>query len=204
MPQHRLRAFLVAWRKDRLPLFEFPKPTHDANTWLTVRSAIGDLPEPPNDFKEHPAYPNHTRVRISQLNELRISHVPEGGGRKDIPVELQLDCHKNDNGHRHLDVYGRMSWSNPSPTITAMFDNFTRGCFAHPSSDRSITGREGARLQSFPDDFRFLGGKKDVARQIGNAVPPRLARHLGEAILAAVEGRCRKSPRSVQPMLFAL
>lgn len=204
VPQHRLRAFFIAWRADRVAAFEFPTPTHNESSWESVRSAIGNLPEPPQDCSEHPEYPNHKRVKISPLNELRISHVPEGGGRKDIPPDLQLPCHRNDNGHRHLDVYGRMSWSRPSPTITAMFDNFTRGCFAHPSSNRSITGREGARLQSFPDHFRFIGGKKDVARQIGNAVPPRLAKHLGEAVVAAIEGRVKAVRKTKQPTLFAL
>ncbi len=70
-----------------------------------------------------------------------------------------------------------------------MFDNFTRGRFAHPAQNRNITGREGARLQSFPDDFVFLGPKKDVARQIGNAVAPLLAKAVAEAVLASLEKR---------------
>jgi DNA (cytosine-5)-methyltransferase 1 len=65
-----------------------------------------------------------------------------------------------------------------------MFDNFTRGRFAHPSENRNITNREGARLQSFPDSYVFSGPKKDVARQIGNAVPPLLAEAIGRQILA--------------------
>ncbi len=192
VPQHRQRAFIVAWLRDSVPGFEFPEKTHGSDTWATVRSAIGDLPEPPDDFTEHPDYANHTRVRISAINLIRISCVPEGGGRKDIPVAIQLPCHRNDNGHRHLDVYGRMSWAQPAPTITAMFDNFTRGRFAHPTEDRVITGREGARLQTFPDSFRFYGGKKDVARQIGNAVPAMLAMHLGRALRDSLEGRVGK------------
>jgi len=192
VPQHRQRAFIAAWRRDAVECFEFPAGTHGPAEWATVRSAIGDLPSPPGDFTEHPDYANHTRVQVSPINLIRISCVPEGGGRKDIPTAIQLPCHRNDNGHRHLDVYGRMSWSHPAPTITAMFDNFTRGRFAHPTEDRVITGREGARLQTFPDAFRFYGGKKDVARQIGNAVPPGLAFHLGNAIRASLEGHAVK------------
>jgi DNA (cytosine-5)-methyltransferase 1 len=96
-----------------------------------------------------------------------------------------------------------MLWDSPAPTITAMFDNFSRGRFAHPTEDRSITGREGARLQSFPDEFVFLGGKKDVARQIGNAVPPLLAKSLGEAIKAFLFDPLQETrPRECQSLLF--
>jgi DNA (cytosine-5)-methyltransferase 1 len=68
-----------------------------------------------------------------------------------------------------------------------MFDNFTRGRFAHPGENRNITNREGARLQSFPDSYVFAGPKKDVARQIGNAVPPLLAQAIGRQIVAQLE-----------------
>jgi DNA (cytosine-5)-methyltransferase 1 len=80
------------------------------------------------------------------------------------------------------DVYGRLAWDGQSPTLTAGFDSFTRGRYAHPEQHRSLTLREGARLQGFPDDFRFLGTRHDVRYQIGNAVPPPLASAAGEAI----------------------
>jgi len=176
--QHRRRAFVVGWRKGSRP-FDFPSPT---STPRTVRDALADLPAPPTDYRPHPDFPNHIRARITAPNIERIRHVPEGGGRLDIPHELQLPCHRNAGTHRHLDVFGRMWWDRPAPTLTAMFDNFSRGRFAHPVQDRSITGREGARLQGFPDSFVFEGPKKEVARQIGNAVPPPLARALGGAL----------------------
>lgn len=179
VPQRRLRAIIVAWDPQEAKPFQFPNPTSEGAE--TVRSAIGDLPEPPLDYTEHSAFGNHIRVKMSQRNVERISFVPPGGGRLNIPEKLQLPCHRNGT-HRHLDVFGRMEWDAPAPTITAMFDNFTRGRFAHPSADRNITGREGARLQTFPDYFRFVGPKKDVARQIGNAVPPMLAAALGKSL----------------------
>lgn len=186
VPQVRMRAFVIAWDPTRCSSISLP--TDSAGTFRrTVRDAIGDMPGPA-DTSDLASLPNHVLVNMSPLNIQRISFVPEGGGRLDIPVELQLPCHRNANGHRHLDVYGRMRWDAPAPTITAMFDNFTRGRFAHPSEDRSITGREGARLQTFPDRYQFSGDKKSVARQIGNAVPPRLATELGKAILGAVLG----------------
>ena len=83
-------------------------------------------------------------------------------------------------GHRN--VYGRMSWDQVAPTITARFDSFTRGKFGHPEQIRTISLCEGALLQTFPTDYRFVGTKVERARQIGNAVPPRLAQALGAAI----------------------
>lgn len=188
VPQHRTRAIVLAWSPERIPILTLPRPTVTPNGYRTVRDAIGSMPEPPEDFTEHPDFRNHVRIRITKINEERIRRVPEGGGRADLPPELQLPCHRETN-HRHLDVYGRMSWDKPAPTITAMFDSFTRGRFGHPVSDRTITAREGARLQSFPDSFVFVGPKKDVARQIGNAVPPLLAESIGRTLVAAFENR---------------
>lgn len=182
VPQSRRRAVLVAVHREIGAEFSFPTPTHGPGNFKTVRHAIGELPSPPPDGSEHPEYRNHRLVLASRANLERLKHVPEGGGRLDVPEHLQLPCHRNDNGHRHLDVYGRLWWDRPSGTITAMFDNFTRGRFGHPIENRNITGREGARLQSFPDDFAFVGPKKDVARQIGNAVAPALARAVAEAL----------------------
>jgi DNA (cytosine-5)-methyltransferase 1 len=82
-----------------------------------------------------------------------------------------------------------MSWDKPAPSLTARFDSFTRGKFAHPSDNRSITLREGARIQTFPDDFGFEGTQEEIASQIGNAIPPRLAMVLGRALLEALERR---------------
>ena len=187
--QSRRRAVLVAIKSELGSDFEFPTPSHEGSDVVTVRHAIGDLPPPPPDGSAHPDYPNHRLVKISAANLQRLSFVPEGGGRLDVPRHLQLPCHRSDNGHRHLDVYGRLWWDRPAGTITAMFDNFTRGRFAQPSENRNITGREGARLQSFPDDFIFLGPKKDVARQIGNAVAPLMAQAIARSLLRTLAGQ---------------
>lgn len=186
VPQRRRRAFLVAWSPE-VEGFAFPRATHSRDGWSTVEEALRGLPEP-GESGALAVLANHVRVRSTPLNEARIALVPPGGGRRDLPVEMQLACHLRAGDHRHLDVFGRMQWDKPAPTITAVFDNFTRGRFAHPRDNRSITAREGARLQSFPDQFIFTGPKKDVARQVGNAVPPRLAYHLGVALRAALEG----------------
>lgn len=198
VPQLRRRAFIVGVRRDVGTKFVFPKPQVTPSRYKTVRNAIGDMPSPPSDFTEHPEFRNHVRVALSERNLERFSYVPEGGGRLDVPRHLQLPCHLNSNGHRHLDVFGRMWWDRPSGTITAMFDNFTRGRFGHPSENRNITNREGARLQSFPDDFVFWGPKKDVARQIGNAVAPLMARAIAEALLQVFVERTLTPQKSFQ------
>lgn len=80
-----------------------------------------------------------------------------------------------------------MAWDEVATTITARFDSFTRGKFGHPTQDRSISLREGALLQTFPEDFQFVGNKVDIARQIGNAVPPLMAKYIGRSIIESYE-----------------
>ncbi len=86
-------------------------------------------------------------------------------------------------------------WKLCSAPPTARFDSFTRGRFAHPAEDRNITLREGARLQTFPDDFRFAGNQEDIAAQIGNAVPPALAEVIAGAIRRHLNGDVVESLR---------
>jgi DNA (cytosine-5)-methyltransferase 1 len=193
VPQFRTRVFVVGKRDDCLKTsFEFPRPNLDESKWRTVRDAIGDLPLPPRDGSCHPEFANHYREkRLSARNLERLSHIPPGGGREHLPEHLQLDCHKDNPTHRHLDVYGRLAWTAPSVTLTARFDSFSRGRFAHPEDNRSITLREGARIQTFPDDFVFYGNREECARQIGNAVPPQLSRAIGGAIAATFRGHRR-------------
>lgn len=177
VPQKRKRLFVVGSRRGK---FTFPAPT--TLETRTVADAFSGLPEPGSAAARN--YFNHDPDNISALNRERISHVPEGGGRENIPPHLQLPCHSvavDKAGHRG--VYGRLTWGKPSGTITTKCNSFTRGRFAHPVQDRNITMREAARLQSFPDHFQFLGGKVDVAHQVGNAVPPPLAKAIAEAIL---------------------
>lgn len=182
VPQLRSRVFVVGFLDSvSSNRFEFPSPT-TASSGGTVRQVIGDLVGIPLG-----ALPNHEADRLSAVNLARIRALKPGQSRPDLPIHLQLDCHKNNPTHRHLDTYGRMAWDDPAPTITARFDSFSRGRFGHPEHDRTITLREGARLQGFPDSFIFHGRKVSVARQIGNAVPPPLARAVGSAIRRSLE-----------------
>jgi len=206
VPQFRPRAFIVGERREEGVHFRFPTPTVLAKDRRTVRHAIGDLPSPPENGSPHPDFHNHYReAKLSRTNLERIRHVPQGGGRQDLPEHLQLPCHKSRPTLRHVDVYGRLSWDQPSVTLTARFDSFTRGRFAHPVEHRSLTLREGARIQTFPDTFVFLGNREDGARLIGNAVPPLLAQILGCSLRDTIErkeaGEQRERP-IVQLTLF--
>lgn len=188
VPQLRERAFVIGEQPVRgRVFFEFPRPTLAPDSYQTVRAAIGDLPSPPEDGKPHSQIANHYReARLSALNRERLVHIPPGGGREHLPSRLRLRCHQDTPGIRHVDTYGRLAWDEPAVTLTARFDSFTRGRFAHPEEHRTITLREGARIQTFPDDFMFIGNREQVARQIGNAVPPLLAKAIGLAISTAL------------------
>ena len=166
----------------------------------TIRDVIGYLPPPPSDYSEHPNYPNHVMCRITKANEERFSHVPPGGGWQDIPMHLRLACHQVVEIERGgwPDVYGRLEWGGQCPTLTAGFDSFSRGRYGHPEQNRSLTLREGALLQGFPEQFRFYGTRYDVRLQIGNAVAPPVAKAAGDAI-ARVLQRQNRLPRVMQP-----
>ena len=183
VPQSRRRVFICGWPRGERE-FSFPRPTHSSTDYLTVWDAIGNLAPPPKDCSPLPEDPLHRRTRLSPLNLRRLRHIPPGGGMQDLPVHLRVACHRRGAGLiGHRFVYGRLAPDQPSATITARFDSFTRGKFGHPYENRNISLREGARLQSFPDTFEFIGNQESVAALIGNAVPPVLATALGRQIV---------------------
>lgn len=161
-----------------------------SNVRRTVRDVIGSLPPPPDDYTEHPKIANHIKCKITKINEERFSHVPPGGGWQDIPMYLRLPCHQvaDVKSGGWPDVYGRLEWDKQCPTITAGFDSFTRGRYGHPEQHRAITLREGALLQGFPKNFRFYGTRQDIRLQIGNAVPPPVAKAAGLAVTRLLDG----------------
>lgn len=217
VPQVRKRVFYCGWLDRELAPFRFPATTVPPEGFRTVWEAIADLPAPPEDCSPLSGDPLHRRTRLSPMNAKRLRHIPPGGGMEDLPVELRVNCHKNGAdriGHRY--VYGRLAPDKPAATITARFDSFTRGKFAHPYEDRNITLREGARLQTFDDSFCFAGTQEEIAALIGNAVPPMLAAVLGRAIAchlkrlplqdaaAKIPIRRTSSAAEYQPTLFGL
>lgn len=180
IPQIRKRFILIAAAKGHKispisSLFE----QHEKLS-PTIRSYIQDLP-PIEAGEQHPKIANHVAARLSPENLLRIRHTPEGGDRRDWPVHLKTGCHKNYKGH--TDVYGRMKWDAPASTLTTRCISYSNGRFGHPEQDRAISVREAARLQTFPDNFVFTGSLTSCARQVGNAVPPLMAKKISECFI---------------------
>lgn len=105
---------------------------------------------------------------------------------------LLTECHKKNSGKTYPSVYGRMNWDEPAPTITTQFYGFGNGRFGHPEQNRAISLREGALLQTFPPDFKFIFEEctlshRELGRHIGNAVPVKLGEAIGKSILNHLE-----------------
>ena len=126
---------------------------------------------------------NHEVFKMGKYEAALAEHIPEGGNWKDIPLEfndVRLESIRKTGGR--TTYYGRLRWDMPSYTIATYFNRVGNGCNLHPSQMRVISNREAARLQSFPDDFVFTGSKASQYKQIGNAVPPLLARFVSSLI----------------------
>lgn len=178
VPQKRTRAFVIGSRKGK-PFLPGPPP----GPIRTVRDAISNLPAEPTGKNYH------VGREVTDRTSHRMAAVPPGGNRLDIPEEHLPDCWKDYPDNHGTDLYGRLWWDKPSVTIRADFVKPEKGRYLHPEADRSITMREGARLQTFPDDFEFgTKYKKYVTSQIGNAVPPKLAYHVGVALHRHLDG----------------
>lgn len=180
IPQNRKRFVLIASRRFQPHI---PPETHGEEMlpYVTVRNAIGNYPEI-QAGEECQNVANHKAANLSPLNLQRIMNTPhDGGGRVDWPEALWLDCHQENIGH--TDVYGRMYWDRVSPTLTSKCISISNGRFGHPEQNRAISLREAAALQTFEDNYIFEGSQAEIAKQIGNAVPVRLAQVLGEYIL---------------------
>ncbi|GEM31366.1 cytosine-specific methyltransferase [Nocardia neocaledoniensis NBRC 108232] len=182
VPQERKRLVIVA---SRIGSSALPKPTHviaGGKPMATVRQAIETLP-PILDGDVHPDDPDHATMRLSEINKLRIRSTPEGGDRRNWTKELVLPCHTGHGGH--TDTYGRMWWDRAASGLTTRCISYSNGRFGHPEQHRAISVREAACLQTFPRDFRFAGTLTSKARQVGNAVPPLMAKRIGQALTAA-------------------
>jgi len=179
VPQTRERLVLLASRGSEIAL---PLATHGPGKkpFTTVKDWIGNL-RPLSAGETDSKDPSHRAASLSTINLERIASTPEGGGRKDWPVNLLLDCHKDHNGH--TDVYGRLAWNKPAAGLTTRCISYSNGRFGHPEQDRAISVREAACLQTFPIKFAFSGNLNSKAKQIGNAVPPLMAKNVGLALI---------------------
>ncbi len=183
VPQRRLRCVLLAQRGSPPP--PLPAPVTPPGSRITVRTAIEGLPALKSGEKcdgdtLHFAR-NHREIALK-----RLALIPRDGGSRDaLPEELRLECHREHDGHP--DVYGRMRWDDVAPTLTTGCTDVTRGRYGHPRDDRAISLREAARLQTFPDRYRFAGSAKDIATQVGNAVPVRLIEALVPTLRSSLQ-----------------
>lgn len=183
VPQRRKRLVLAAGHGFKVPF------ANEVEGIKTVRETIAALPAAGSGRD----YWHDRPEKRTPLMMERIQATPkDGGSRSAWPRELWLKCHLETDGFK--DVYGRMKWDSPAPTITGGCFNPSRGRYLHPQENRCITLREAALLQTFPRRYKFsrLASKHDVALMIGNAIPPEFVRRQALAICAAIESNRRK------------
>lgn len=200
-PQVRRRAIFVGYRKDR-PEPVLPAPTH-AGSPVTVRQAFADrrvhrrveyralediVPRRRDDGLPGPfaSWQLHVDRTYSSVSKARFKCIPPGGNRHDLPVNLQAPCWRGFTTGAG-DVMGRLHWDRPSVTIRTEFTKPEKGRYLHPSEDRALTLYEGALLQGFPDDYRWVGTRTEISRQIGNAVPIELGHAIASSIRIEAE-----------------
>jgi len=203
------QTHLGGWRRDTLELWEKTRRERGLLEHLTVWDAIGDLPPlgvEQGPIKRYAIPASEAKSIARQLRcgsrSLRdhevppmsadtlglVTHVPAGGTWRDIPPHLLPDRYRGMRRTDSTNLLGRLSASLPAYTITTQFNNVTTGCFTHPVENRSLSVREGARIQTFPDSYEFVGSLTSRCRQIGNAVPPLLAQVLAYSLALQVQG----------------
>ncbi|MBN2396605.1 MAG: DNA cytosine methyltransferase [Candidatus Atribacteria bacterium] len=207
VPQERRRIIFIANRNGN-HIF-WPSGDRDGvfKPFTTISEAIGDLPLLANgDGTEIQAYCipvkecsnfqremrkgssyvyNHVAPALSSINLERMKHIPQGGSWRDIPMRLLPAGMKKAKRSDHTKRYGRLSPEGLSSTILTKCD-IHWGCYIHPYENRTITVREAARLQSFPDRYIFQGPRTEQYRQVGNAVPPLLAKAVGLSVIKSM------------------
>lgn len=200
-PQARKRMIILGSRRD-VPRLDLPQARGEfLDHPRTVKDAIGDLPFRADgiDLPERSiVYGGKTRPGVFETRELhlgrnyqrisieRFAHIPPGGSRFDLPDELLMDCWRNHTTGAG-DVMGRLMWDKPSVTIRTEFNKPEKGRYLHPVANRAITHLEAARIMGFPDDYRWVGTKTSIARQMGNAVPVALGQALAAKILETID-----------------
>lgn len=183
VPQNRYRVIIVGIRKDLGFTYKFPEPLHINPDHLTVGHAIANITE---------NTPNAKDVwKLSPQSQDLIQHIPEGGSWKNIPYEFLPERLKKirDNMKRYHspNFYRRFARTEVNGTITAASTPENSGIL-HPTENRRYSVREIARIQSFPDDYEFVGDSVSAKyKVIGNAVPPKLAEVIGQSIVQQLE-----------------
>ena len=171
VPQRRPRAMIIGAKRAR------PREVVGNAAALSVREAFEGLPKAPNGRNMHLAR-SPTPLPLE-----RYRHVPPGGSRRDLPEELQNPCWLRLGRKGATNVFGRLEWHKPADTLRTTFLKPETDRYIHPEADRGLTVREGMRLQGFPDSFVMEGAMHTSAEQVGNAVPPPVAKAVGEELL---------------------
>ena len=196
VPQRRKRLVLFASKYGKLELLP---PTHTPDQYKKVKDAIDGL-EVLEAGQVSQTDPYHKASGLSELNLRRIRASVPGGTWRDWPEELVAPCHLKKSGNTYSSVYGRMKGDELSPTITTQCYGFGNGRFGHPDTkqNRAISLREAARLQTFPDGYKFVPPGDPhrstvIGRLIGNAVPIELARVIARSIKNHIETYANES-----------
>lgn len=191
VPQNRRRLVLLAGKRFELSL---PSPTHSRTgtdglqKWKTLRDVISGMGSPKLLAESRklggPQRLNwHVVRQLSSQNIARLRETKPGSSRADLPNHLRPDCHKSVNTG-YTNVYGRMSWDQLPVTITGGCTTLSKGRFGHPSELRTISAREAARIQTFPDDYVFDSPYMEyVCNMIGNALPCDFAEVLATSVM---------------------
>jgi len=182
VPQSRKRYILIASRVKEIGLPKADKKLAVVKDFIGIGNGFPELPVGHIDKTEL----QHTTARLSNKNIRRLKKTPADGGDRlnwADDEDLQIPAYE-DKPDNFRNVYGRIFWNKPGPTITTKFLHISNGRFAHPEENRGLSIREGATLQTFPETFHFKGNSMaTISAQIGNAVPPELARRIGLTIL---------------------
>lgn len=191
VPQSRKRMVLLFYNNKKIQIpaekfnWEYFEKEYSCPV-ITVKQAIGHL-SPLEAGQTDPQNPLHTCRKLSARNYHKIKLLTNpGDDRTNYPADEWLRCHLNHDGHK--DNYSRMWWDKPAPTMTTKCISFSNGRFGHPTQNRGISLLEAAIFQTMENyDFGIIKSKNEVAKFIGNAVPPKLASKIGKFILELIE-----------------
>lgn len=200
IPQSRRRLVLLAGRGFKIDL---PKRTHSQKgdgkkgikPWLTLKDALaGFNSRDTKTFETTLSKGGPTKFDwkvvsdIKEISKRRLAALKAGQTCRNLPVELRLECQSEPNGFKN--VYGKLSWNKTPPTITGGFVTPSKGRFGHPDKLRTISVREAALIQTFPQNYKFETNSIGVASEmIGNALPPQFAKIMGKACFEALESQ---------------
>lgn len=198
--QTRRRTIAIGYKTKLAPAFP-PVATHSKEKWRTVKQVIGDLPPSPigKEVNDLPILNLHFGRSPTAKSLQRYAAVPPGGNRFDLQRNapgITPNCwiRKKSGG---TDLFGRLWWDRPSVTIRTEFFKPEKGRYLHPVENRPITHREAARIMGFPDTFEFVGSKIEIARQIGNAVPPPFAGAIAKSVRDLLSVSSKRTSASV-------